>query len=105
MEKAFKIEYAPDAREDIESIADYIADTLCAPQAATKLLFNLRNAIETLRTFPFSGTPLTEGRAIIATRRWLRVENYMVFYTVDEVKERVYILRVLYGPSNYLEIL
>lgn len=105
MEKAFKIEYALDARVDIESLAEYIADTLCAPQAATKLLINIRSAIERLQSFPFSGTPLAEDREMATMRRWLRVENYMIFYTVDKDKEAVYILRVLYAPSNYLEIL
>ncbi|MBQ3505243.1 MAG: type II toxin-antitoxin system RelE/ParE family toxin [Clostridia bacterium] len=105
MDKNFKIEYTPDACADVESIADYIATTLCAPQAAKKLLFNVRRTIETLQRFPFSGTLLAEQMERESQRRWLRVGNYMIFYVVDEQKETVYILRVLYGPSDYLEIL
>jgi len=32
-------------------------------------------------------------------------ENYMIFYTINKSLETVYIMRMLFGSSNYLSIL
>ena len=33
------------------------------------------------------------------------VDNYLIFYLVDEVGKQVVIMRVLFGASKYFEIL
>ncbi|WP_425061443.1 hypothetical protein [Sporomusa carbonis] len=33
------------------------------------------------------------------------VDNYLVFYLVNEAEEEVVIMRILYGASNYQDIL
>lgn len=104
--KRYKILYYPAIYEDFENIADYISVTLCAPQAARNLLVKFQNAIENLETFPFSGTELAEiGLPLKYRYRWLQVESYMIFYTVDEQAETVNVMRALFASSDYLSIL
>lgn len=105
MEPTYKILYSPIARADIEGIGDYIANTLCATQAAEELLGKIRRAIDGLQNFPAMGKALTKKARFGMPYRWLRVENYMIFYTVDENARTVTILRVLFGASDYLSTL
>lgn len=89
------------AQRDIVEILDYIAIELCAPMSAIKLNVKIMEAFERLQDFPLSGTVLTCKPSC----RWVRVENYMIFYTVDEKEQTVTILRVLYSSSDYLSTL
>ena len=98
METTYNIRYSPVVQFDLEGIVNYVSDTLCAPQAAERLLCKIREAIETLAAFPFSGRELK----LKAGYRWVRVENYMIFYTVNEAEEMITVMRILYGASDYL---
>lgn len=100
MERVFEIEYSPDFRLDLIEIADYITNQLYAPSSAEKLLHKIHSSIENLAYFPFSGTALI-SEASATVYRWVKVENYMIFYTVDDEKETVFIVRILFGASNY----
>lgn len=106
MELKFNIFYAPTVLPDLDGIADYIANTLCAPQAAEKLIGKILHRIQRLADFPFSGTMLDDTSAELTfAYRWLKVDNYMIFYTVDETAQAVTVMRVLYDASDYLSIL
>ena len=98
METTYNIRYSPVVQFDLEGIVNYVSDTLCAPQAAQKLLRKLRESIETLGEFPFSGKELKWKSGY----RWTRVDNYMIFYTVEQNDKTVTIMRILYGASDYL---
>lgn len=84
---------------------DYIALELCAPQAALDLHKAIAEALERLESFPLMGTELNVLLPLSASYRWVRVENYMIFYTVAEERETVYVSRVLFASSNYLSVL
>ena len=101
----YNILYYPLARSDIEGIGDYIANTLFAPRAAAELLGKIRRAIEILQDFPLSGATIEPQEGLTLPYRWLKVENYMIFYTVDKTKQTVTVMRILYGASDYFSIL
>ena len=105
MKANYKIVYYPASLGDLEGIADYIANTLFAPQAAKNLLAKMESSIASLAAFPLSGTLMKEGEGLDFVYRWLRVENYMIFYTVDENAQTVMIMRVLYAAADYLSVL
>jgi addiction module RelE/StbE family toxin len=95
----------PIAYEDIDNIYTYIAETLCSPLAAKNLLNRLISEIHKLGNFPYLGEvqPHTEG--LRYEYRRLVVENYIIFYIVEEAEKSIKIMRILYGASNYIEIL
>jgi hypothetical protein len=37
--------------------------------------------------------------------RWLGIKNYMMFYIVDEKREKIYLIRFLYGRRDWMNIL
>lgn len=102
---AYNIIVMPAAYDDIDNIYVYISETLCAPTAASNLLNKLLQEIHRLKDFPLSGElqPRTENLKWIYRR--LIVDNYIIFYTLDEKTETVYIMRILYGASNYINLL
>lgn len=104
MDKIFKIEYSSEFRLDLIEIADYITNQLFAPSAAEKLLGKIHSSIENLASFPFSGTALP-SKVNATVYRWIKVENYMIFYTVAEEKETILISRILFAASNYFKTL
>lgn len=95
----------PIAQKDITDIGNYIAYTLCNPDAAIKLTNKFNEAFAQISNFPESGTPLTVNLPLLENYRFSIVENYIVFYTLDEKNETAYIMRVLYGGSDYANIL
>lgn len=102
---SFKIIVLPVAENDMKSIGDYIAETFCNSSAALKLINKFYEQICRIAEFPFSGNVLKNKMQFDYEYRYKIVENYLIFYTVDETKQSVNIARVLYGASNYNSIL
>ena len=58
-----------------------------------------------LRSFPFSCNYVGEEYLRNKGYRKLIVDNYIVFYLLNEEKEQVVIMRVLYGKQKYENLL
>lgn len=93
------------AQDDILKISNYISGELCSPNAADKLLTNFYDSFQSLQEFPLLGKKLDNSFNLRYNYRWIKVNNYIVFYTILEESNTVAIILVLYGSSNYLKIL
>ncbi|MBC7341617.1 MAG: type II toxin-antitoxin system RelE/ParE family toxin [Clostridia bacterium] len=105
MEKKYRLRYLKLAQSDLLDMVSYISGQLHAPQAATELIDKLDKAISQLEEFPFSGRPYQAKRTLEDEYRILVVENYLVFYTVQENEGIVEIRRIIYGKRNYERLL
>lgn len=103
--KNYCVDVLPQAQKDIIEVLDYIALELCSPLAALDLHKAIADTLERLESFPLMGTELKVELPLGALYRWVRVENYMIFYTFSEESETVYVSRVLFASSNYLSVL
>ena len=56
-----------------------------------------------LADFPASGAPLSSIVGFETDYRFLVCENYTAFYRIEN--QTVYIIRVLYGRRNFMQIL
>ena len=83
----YNLEYLPVARQDMIEIVRYIGVELANPVAADRLATELIEAGESL--------PLKHEY------RKLLVQNYFMFYWVDEEKKLVTIARVIYARRDY----
>ncbi len=100
----YKINYSPEAQNDLDEIWDYITYELCNPDAAEHTVNQIIDAIDRLETAsPKIGAPLSSITDIESDYRFLVSGNYMVFYRAYEIE--VYIDRILYGKRDYLRIL
>lgn len=94
----YKILYLERAYTDLETIVDYIADD--SPPRAVEYLGFLKHGISKLADFPEMGV-LCKRKHIRRKCRVLIIENYLVFYKIDETSQTVIIGRVLHRTVNY----
>lgn len=75
-------------------IVQYISKELQNPEAAESLL-----------TFPYSTPVYQPIRSVKHEYQKILVQNYLIFYWIDEEKKLVTIARVIYAKRNYNRLL
>ncbi len=103
--KKFTLKFTPKAYEDIEEIYNYISGSLFAEVAANNLLEKIEERVMKLEEFPFSCNYVSDEVLKSKGYRKLIVDNYLVFYIIDEKNKKVVIVRILFGAQNYNDIL
>ena len=101
----YQINYSPAALDDLRSIFNYIALELTAPDTAKNQIDRIRKAVKSLSSFPKKNVTVDwEPRTSMGMRK-LPVNNYVIFYTIDEENSSVDIIRLFYGGRNIQEII
>lgn len=103
--KKYNVVISKDALEDIEGIFKYISEILYEPYVARKIQKNLLIRIKTLEFMPNRNTVIDIEPYKQRGVRIFLVENYKVFYFVNEDEGRVYILNVLYKHRDWQSII
>ena len=102
----YRIEILQSASDNIDDIGRYIAAELKNKTAAERLTDKIYSAIETLATFPYAHTvhqtPQNEEPLKYEYRKIL-VDNYFVFYRVDETQFLVIVSAVIYARRRLPE--
>ena len=102
---SYQIHITSMAERDIIHAADYIEFTLKNPSAANNLLDAVTEQINSLSDMPqrfhLVDDPVLAGWGI----RFITVSNYLAFYTVDEDKQTVIVVRFFYQKCNWTSIL
>ena len=101
----YQVRITSRAQEDIDKAADYIEYALKNPQAADALLDAAEAEIASLSDMPEPYALVRDDVLASWGIRCARIKNYMAFYTVDEAHKTVYVVRFLYGKSNWAAIL
>ena len=97
----YTLDYLPSAFEDMVAIARYVGVELKAPDAAERLAAKLIAAVENACEFPYAAPLYVPIKALKYEYRKLVVQNYLVFYRVDEAQKRITVSRVIYGGRNH----
>lgn len=92
--------YLEQATNDLKEIALYISEELKNVTAAEKLIVNILNAAENARCFPYSNPVYVPIKPLKHEYRKAIVDNFMLFYWVDEEKKIVTISRIVYAKRN-----
>ena len=87
----------------MDDIWDYIVSELQNCSAAERVINRIMDAVDPLKNFAEMGTPLSSIADVGTDYRFHVSGNYMVFYRVQG--SDVYIDRVLYGRSDYMNVL
>lgn len=103
--KTHSLKFSPKASEDLDQIYSYISGKLYAEEAAHNLLEKIERNIMKLRYFPYSGSFVLDEPVKNKGYRKLVVDNYIVFYLVNELDKKVVIMRILYGAVTYQNML
>ena len=98
-----KINFTPDALEDLKEIKAYITEELCNEESAIRTVGNITKRIRRLSDFPESGAPLSSIIDLEVPYRFLVCGNYTAFYKVEANEVRI--IRVLNARRNFIQIL
>ncbi|GHV25260.1 hypothetical protein AGMMS4952_02580 [Spirochaetia bacterium] len=96
--------------DDIDSTYQYIKENLEAPSnhrfaAAENLMKEVKQKLEYLKEKP-TVRPIIKDELIAAMNlRAIKVKNYVVYYSVNEKKQTVRLVRFLYNKRDWINIL
>ena len=101
----YSIRLAQKAKKDLRDIHAYIEQELREPATADNMLDRIIEAIESLAHMPRRNILLKDAGLMQRRIRREIVENYLVFYTINEEEKRVQIVRILYNRRDWINIL
>ncbi len=88
------------AENDLKDIYRYITYSLRAEENAIGQFKRLEKSIKGLIEFPLRFKGYKSDRYLSRNLRVMPVDNYLVFYTVDNDSKVVNVVRILYGARD-----
>jgi toxin ParE1/3/4 len=101
----FSVQFTNQAEEDLLSTLRYIVDVLKSPSAAKNLLLEIEQQTEILKSSPLCYSLVIDEYLSSRSIRSFLVKNYQIFYTVNDDKEIVSIIRILYARRDWAHLL
>ena len=95
-----KIVYTNTARRDLREIYEYIAYTLLVPNTAKAVSEKIMREARSLESLPERNPRYRDEPWHSQGVRFLRVKNYLFFYTVNPDADTVSIARIMYGGRD-----
>ena len=89
------------AEKDFKEIITYIA--LDNPSAAEAIAENIEKSLSNLSTYPLIGKIPNEEELVTIEYRFLVVQNYLIFYTIED--HTIWVHRIIHGARDYLSLL
>jgi len=86
-------------------IARYISQELHNPSAAERLVMKMIASAENLTGFPYISPIHRTVKPLGYEYRKLLVDNYILFYWIDERTKTVTVARVIYARRDYEKLL
>ena len=102
---AFSYIYTKTARNDLFSIIEYISVDLSNSSAAKNLFQKVEKALELICVFPLSSPEYLGVHVHVEGLRVKAIDNYLLFYRVDETKEIIEIIRILFSKQDVVNII
>ena len=102
---SYQVHITSTAEHDIMRAEDYIEFTLKNSTAADNLLDAATEQIGSLADLPQKFGLVDDPVLASWGIRFVIINNYLAFYTIDEEKQTVIIVRFLYQKSNWTSIL
>jgi toxin ParE1/3/4 len=89
------------AQEDFKEITTYIA--LDNPSAAEAIADKIEKSLSNLSTYPLIGKIPNEEELATMGYRFLVVQNYLIFYTIED--QIIWVHRIIHGAREFLSLL
>ena len=96
MKGIYKIRITRQAKVHLKAIRDYISRDLKEPILAIKMLELIKSEIQLLETFPQRIKRINESPWHDLGFRKIRIKNYYVYFWIDDQKDIVHIIVVIY---------
>lgn len=100
MTENYKVGYSTDALDDLREIYAYIANELFVPETAAAQVGRIRKEVRSLDFMP-ARYALVEWEPWHSMRMHkLPVDNFIVYYLIDDEEMAVTVVRILYGGRD-----
>jgi len=99
----YKVKLSINARNELDSIFAYIANTLDSPTTAAELSLKIYDTILSLDEMPNRFPRITEEIPTSEEYRKAIVKNYVILYLINEDNKIVNIAHVFHGSMNYIK--
>ena len=96
----YKVTYTESAKKDLKSILGYISKKLLAPENAAGQTQRIMAAVRKLDTMPRRYKLYEEEPWYSQALRYFSIDNYLVFYKVNDEIGKVYVVRLMYGGRD-----
>ncbi|MCQ2406684.1 MAG: type II toxin-antitoxin system RelE/ParE family toxin [Oscillospiraceae bacterium] len=101
----YKLKYLPIARNDLVEIIRYVAGELGNKKAAENLAEEFAGAGERIAEYPYAAPAYIPVRSLEHEYRKMSVQNYLIFYWVNEENKTITVARVIYAKRDYEKML
>lgn len=103
MSNSYSVLYSPEAVQDIENIYLYIAFELKVPETALGQVDRIRKQIRSLDVMPMRYALVEDEPWKSRNMHKVPVDNYVVYYTVNEEIFEVMVIRIFYSGCDLKE--
>ncbi|MDD5435069.1 MAG: type II toxin-antitoxin system RelE/ParE family toxin [Nitrospira sp.] len=97
----YTIRFLQAAEEDFKEIITYIS--LDNRSAAEAVADKIENSLSNLSAYPLIGKIPDEEELSGMGYRFLIVQNYLIFYTIED--QTIWVHRIIHGARDYLSLL
>ena len=105
MTDSYNVGYSVDALGDLREIYSYIANELLVPKTAAAQLGRIRKEVRSLDFMPARYTLVDWEPWHSMKMHQLPVDNFIVYYLVDDKDRTVTVARIFYGGRDIEEII
>ena len=104
MSDSYSVVYSPEAMDDLKEIYAYIAFTLLVPETAQKQVNRIRKEVRSLdfMSFRYSLVDWEPWKSMGMHK--VPVDNFVVYYTVNDDSRTVTVIRIFYGGRDVANI-
>ena len=95
------LQFSDGIENDFREIITYIA--LDNPSAAGAVADKIESSLSNLSAYPFLGKIPNEEELANMGYRFLVVQNYLIFYTIEG--HTIWVHRIIHGARDYLSLL
>lgn len=100
-----QVKFTATAKEDLRSIAYYIAEQSKDKEIATRFVKQLQEKCKILEDFPESGAIPKDRIMMSAGYRFLVHKEYLIFYNYEKAENTAYILAVFNAKRDYMRVM
>ena len=101
----YNIEITKPAEIDLHEIGKYISKELLETDKAVEVIDKISGAIFKLEEMPLRHAIVAEDKLASQGIRKFIIDNYIVFYIVNEEDKMVTIIRILYKRRDWINLL
>ncbi len=105
MTENYSVSYSENALNDLKEIYSYIANELFVPDTAAAQVTHIREVVRSLDMMP-------DRHALVEWEPWhskgmhqLPVDNFIVYYLVDDKMRNVIVVRIFYSGRDIEDII